>query len=246
MQAKVNETEVVKDTRARSNICWGCGEIGHFYKDCRNPNKRQYRDQMKQKWSLKFKWQMEGEKDFDEEPVEALVSRLIKKGDTYKGKFKKLENAVATGKTITTTSGTKLVTVPKTSANKSTTPVIKVMSSGQAVPKTPKTSPQTSVMNVITGKNQMKKTYSKGLKGPKVSGSNPYGPSENTQSQTKDRRKYATQAAVTSYEKVVVDAIVSSSESEDPDEDVHHISNDEVSDDNEAHLSDGDETNEDQ
>ena len=29
---------------------------------------------MKQKRSLKFKWQMEGEKDFGEEPVEALVS----------------------------------------------------------------------------------------------------------------------------------------------------------------------------
>ena len=86
MQAEVNETEVVKDTRARSNICWGCGEIGHFYKDCQNPNKR---DQMKHKQSLKFKWQMEGEKYFDEEPVEALVSRLIKRGDTYKGKFKK-------------------------------------------------------------------------------------------------------------------------------------------------------------
>ena len=34
MQAEVNETDVVKDTRARSNICWGCGDIGHFYKDC--------------------------------------------------------------------------------------------------------------------------------------------------------------------------------------------------------------------
>ena len=127
-QAEVNETEVIKDTRARSNICWGCGKIGHFYKDCRNHNKRQYQDQMKQKWSLKFKWQMEGEKDFDEEPIEALVSRLIKRGDTYKGNFKKLENAVATGKTITTTAGTKLVTVPKISANKLTTPVIKVTS----------------------------------------------------------------------------------------------------------------------
>ena len=138
------------------------------------------------------------------------------------------------------------MTVPKASTNKSTTPVIKVTSPGQVVSKTPKTSPQTSVMKVITGKNQTKKTYSKGLKGTKVSGSDPYSPSENTRSQTKDRRKYATQAAVTSYEKVVVDAIVSSSESEDPDEDVHHISNDEVSDDNEEHLTDGDETNEDQ
>ena len=135
---------------------------------------------MKQKQSLKFKWEMEGEKDFDEEPVEALVSRLIKRGDTYKGKFKKLENAVATGKTITTTTGTKLVMVPKTSANKLNTPVIKVTSPGQTVTKTPKTSPQTSAMKVITGKNHTKKTYSKGLKGTKVSGSNPYGPSENT------------------------------------------------------------------
>ena len=33
MQVEVNETEVVKDTRARSNICWGCWEIGHFYKE---------------------------------------------------------------------------------------------------------------------------------------------------------------------------------------------------------------------
>ena len=41
---------------------------------------------------------MEGEKDFDGDPVEALVSRLIRRGDSYKGKFKKLENAVATGK----------------------------------------------------------------------------------------------------------------------------------------------------
>ena len=168
MQVEVNKTEVVKDTRTRANICWGCGEIGHFYKDCQNPNKRQYWDQMKQKRSLKFKWQMEGEKDFDEEPVEALVSRLIKRGDTYKGKFKKLENAVATGKTITTTSGTKLVTIPKTSTNKSNTPIIKVTSPGQTVTKTPKMSPQTSVMKVITGKNQTKKTYSKGLKGTKV------------------------------------------------------------------------------
>ena len=143
MQAEVNETEVVKDTRARSNICWGCGEIGHFHKDCRNPNKRQYRDQMKQKQSLKFKWQMEGEKDFDKEPVEALVARLIKRGDSYKGKFKKLENAVATGKTITTTSGTKLVTILKTTTNKSTTPVIKVPNPGPVVSKMPKIAPQT-------------------------------------------------------------------------------------------------------
>ena len=88
MQAEINETEVIKDARARSNICWGCEEIGHFYTDCRNPNKRQFRDKMKQGKNLKFKWQMEGEKDFDKEPVDALVSRLIRSGDTYKCKLK--------------------------------------------------------------------------------------------------------------------------------------------------------------
>ena len=69
-----------------------------------------------------------------------------------------------------------------------------------------------------------------------MSGSNQYRPSKNTRSQTKDRRKYATQAVVTSYEKVVVDAIISSSESESADEDVNQISNDEVSDVVEEHL----------
>ena len=185
-------------------------------------------------------------KDFDEEPVDALVSRLIRRGDTYKGKFKKLENAVATGKTITTTSGTKLVTVPKTSAGKASTPIIRVPSSGQTVTRTFKTSPQTSIMKVVTGKNQFKRTYQKGIKGAQVSGSNQYGPSENTRSQTKDRRKHAIQIAVTSYEKVVANAITSNSESESANEDVNQISNDEVSGNAEEQLSDGEDSNEDQ
>ena len=115
---------------------------------------------------------MEGEKDFDEEPVDTLVSRLIRRGDTYKGKFKKLENAVATGKTITTTSGTKLITVPKTTASRMSTPVVKVPSTGQMVTRTTKTSPQTSVMKVVTGKNQSKRTAPRGIKGIQVGGSN--------------------------------------------------------------------------
>ena len=179
---------------------------------------------------------MEGEKDFDEEPVEALVSRLIKRGDTYKGKFKKLENTVATGKTITTTTGANLVTIPKTSPGK-TSAIVKVPNAGPTLTRVAKTSPQTSVMKVITGKNQPKRTLTKGNKGPQVSGSNQYGPSKNTRSQTKDRRKYATQASVTSYEKVVVDAITSNSESESAEEDVNEISDDGVSNTSEEQVS---------
>ena len=166
---------------------------------------------------------------------------MIRRGNTYKGKFKKLENAVATGKTITTTSGTKLVTTGKAS-----TPIVKVPSSRQTVTRTAKTSAQTFVMKVVTGKDQAKRTFPKGIKGAQVSSSNQYGPLENTRSQTKDRRKHATQTAVTSYEKVVVDAITSNSESESADEDVNQISNDEVSDNDEEHLSNGEDSNEDQ
>ena len=46
---------------------------------------------MKQKKNLKFKWQMEGEKDFDEEPVDTLVSRLITRGDTNKVNLRNLK-----------------------------------------------------------------------------------------------------------------------------------------------------------
>ena len=192
---------------------------------------------MKQKKNLKLKWQMEGEKDFDEEPVDTLVSRLIRRGDTYKGKLKKLENAVVTGKTITTTTGTKLITVPKTTAGKVNTPIVKVPTTAQTVARITKTSLQTFVMKVVRGKNQSRRPIPRGIKGTQVSGSNQYSPLENTRSQTKDWRKHATQTAMTSYEKVVIDAITSDSESEIADEDMNHISNEEVSDDNEDQSS---------
>ena len=185
-------------------------------------------------------------KDFDEEPVDTLVSQLIRRGDTYKGKFKKLENAVATGKTITTTTGTKLITVPKTTASKVNPPIVKVTSTGQTVARTVKTSPQTPIMKIVSGRNQSKRTISRGIKGPQVSGSNQYGPSENTQSQTKDRRRHATQTAVTSYEKVVVDAITSDLESGIADEDVNHLSNEEVSDGDEEQSCTGEDQDDEQ
>ena len=33
----------VKDFKARANACLGCGECGHFYRDCKVPNKQQYK-----------------------------------------------------------------------------------------------------------------------------------------------------------------------------------------------------------
>ena len=76
--------------------------------------------------------------------------------------------------------------VPKTLGVKTRVPIVKVPSSGPAVTRVIKTSPQ--MMKVITGKGQPQRTLTKGNKGPQISGSNQYGPSENTRSQTKDRR----------------------------------------------------------
>ena len=126
------------------------------------------------------------------------------------------------------------------------TPVVKVSSTGQTVTRTVKMSPQTFIMKVVTRKNQSKRTAPRGIKGTQVSGSNQCGPSENTRSQTKYRRRHATQTAVTSYEKVVVDAITSNSESRGADEDVNQISNEEVSDNTEEQSSNGENPNEEQ
>ena len=51
-------------------------------------------------------------------------------------------------------------------------PIVKVSNSGPTVTRVTKTSPKTSVMKVITGKGQPKRTLTKGNKGPQVSGCN--------------------------------------------------------------------------
>ena len=43
LQVEEEAIEEVKDFKARANACWGCGEYGHFYQDCKAPNKQQYK-----------------------------------------------------------------------------------------------------------------------------------------------------------------------------------------------------------
>ena len=82
MQAEVSEVEMPHDPRAQSNHCYGCGELGHFYRDCGNPNKQQYHDQMRKKKMLTYNWQIEGQQEFEEEPFETLVTKKVTLGKT--------------------------------------------------------------------------------------------------------------------------------------------------------------------
>ena len=87
--------------------------------------------------------------------------------------------------------------------------------------KTSSITTQTSVTHVVPGKTQVKKISKKGNSKLQVSGANKYGPSENTRSKTKERRQTSTNAAVTSYGQVVIDAISSGSETDEIEEDIN-------------------------
>ena len=108
---------------------------------------------------------------------------------------------------------------------------MKVPTTTQVATRAMKASPATtqpSVLRVIPRQNQVKKTYKKSNAKPQVSGANKYGPSENTRSQTEDRRQTSTNAAVTSYEQVVIDAISSGSEAEEIEQDMNQVSDGEI------------------
>ena len=129
---------------------------------------------------------MGGKKVFDSEPIDGILAKLFQasgRKEQYKGRYKKLENAITSGKTIITSSGAKFVGMPKTSQNSPNT-------SGRYANSSNTQKAQTSITKVIpgqkgTGKNNNK---SRGTGNTKVSvsGTNLQGPSENTHSQTKE------------------------------------------------------------
>ena len=123
---------------------------------------------------------------FDGKPIYGILAKLFRtsgRKEQYKGKYKKLENAITSGKTIITSSGAKLVVIPKTSQNTANT-------SGRSASSSSTQKAKTTVMKVIprqkgTGKNNNKVQGSGNAKvfGP---GMSQQGPSENTCAQTKE------------------------------------------------------------
>ena len=129
---------------------------------------------------------MGGKKVFDGKPIDGILAKLFRtsgRKEQYKGKYKKLENAITSGKTIITSSGAKLVVVPKTSQNTANT-------SGRSASSSSTQKAKTTVMKVIPGKKGTGKNNNKvqGSGNAKVfgPGMNQQGPSENTHAQTKE------------------------------------------------------------
>ena len=198
MQAEVSEVETPCDPRAHSNHCYGCGELGHFYRACINPNKHQYRGQMRKKRTLTYNWQIEEQQQFEEELFEALVNKLTRQKNAYEKKYKQLSKVVTSGKTLVTSEGTKIVPIPKAQVVKSTWANM-TRGTGAST-----TSPQYKTTKVVPG--------GKSITGVKwedqqVSGVNALRPSENTRSQTRERSTGSTRASTPGYKRLVVDEI---------------------------------------
>ena len=69
---------------------------------------------------MELNWSMGGKKVFVSEPIGGVLAKLFQtsgRKEQYKGRYKKLENAITSGKTIITSSGAKFVALPKTSQN---------------------------------------------------------------------------------------------------------------------------------
>ena len=191
MQAEVSEVEMPRDPRARSNHCYGCRELGHFYRDCVNPNKCQYRDQMRKKKTLTYNWHIEGQQEFKEEPFEALVAKLTRQKNAYKKKYKQLSKVVTLGKTLITSEGTKIVSILKAQVVKSTGAN---MTQGTRY---------TTTKVVPGGKSLTRVKW----EDQQVSGMNAHELSENTRSKTRERSTSSTRAFAPRYKRLVVNKI---------------------------------------
>ena len=137
---------------------------------------------------MELNWSMGGKKVFGSEPIDGVLAKLFQtsgRKEQYKGRYKKLENAITSGKTIDliTSSGEKFVALPKTSQNHTNT-------SGRNTSSSNTHKAQTSIMKVIPGQKGAGKNNNKGRGSGNtrvsVSGTNPQGPSENTHSQKKN------------------------------------------------------------
>ena len=153
---------------------------------------------MRKKKMLTYNWQIEGQQEFEEEPFEALVTKLTRQKNAYKKKYKQSSKAVTSGKTLVTSEGTKIVPIPKAQVVKSTGANT---TQGNSVSTT---LPQYTTTKVVPGGKSLNQVK---WEDQQVSGVNAHGPLENTHSQTRERSTGSTRASAPRYKRLVVNEI---------------------------------------
>ena len=222
IDAKEEElNEVQKDVRARSNTCHGCGGVGHFFRDCENPDKQEYRRQnpppqeSDDKIVGKMNYTFRGSDLVTGKVFDALVSGIQREKRARKAAQKKL----ATAKTVPTTAA-------------ATTPAPKPNTRAKAA--APKKAPaKKAPAKKKDAKAPAKKTAvakGQGDQAPvnpdgTVSGGNDAGPARNTRARTAARRQASVDS--TANDQIIAEVLALSDvpEEESTDsEEIHELS----------------------
>ena len=178
-----DEVNLIKDVRARSNVCYKCGEMGHFQKDCKydgdkpSDNKQEQDGNYDSYDPVVGKWMtnLVDTTPITAKAMKSLYAELNRQKDlkrTYRKRYKDLQAVVATTTTTPATTSCPIVTMnSKTTPNVQTT---RISTMGQQK-KTP-------------DKGKVK-PIGKGKKNPIKTPNTTSSPSTNPCSQMKDKAK---------------------------------------------------------
>ena len=211
-----DEVNLIKDVRARSNVCYKCGEMGHFQQDCKydgdkpSDNKQEHDGNFDSYDPVVGKWMtnLVATTPIAAKAMKSLYAELNRQKDlkrTSRRRYKDLQAVVATTTdTPATISHPTIVTGSRTTQNVQTT---KMLAAGQQK-KTPD-----------KGKA---KPIGKGKKNPVKTPNTTTGPSANLRSQLKDKAKHT--AALIQEITEELQAIEEESANEEQDSDATRIS----------------------
>ena len=135
-----DEINLIKDVRARSNVCYKCGEMGHFQRDCKYGGDKPSDNWQEQDGTFdsydpvvgKWMTNLVVTTPITAKAMKSLYAEWNRQKDlkrTYRRRYKDLQAVVATTTdTPATTSNCTIVTSSKAPLN---VPIIKTSSTGQ-------------------------------------------------------------------------------------------------------------------
>ena len=181
-----DEVNLIKDVRARSNVCYKCGEMGHFQRDCKYDGDKPTDGWQEQDGSFdsynpvvgKWMTNLVATTPITAKAMKSLYAELNRQKDlkrTDRRRYKDLQAVVATTDTSATVTHPVTVTSSKVTPN---TPVTKTTSAGQQ-----RKTPDKGKAKPL---GKMKKNIAK------TTPNTTAGPSANLRSQLRDKAKHTT------------------------------------------------------